>query len=338
MLCSRAVLLFMSANDISVYESISAKDIGRLLNEAGVNTVILNACNSANASSTVNANLCVSLLQSGVRAALGMSHQLHIDAAHAFMSRFYKSFLVDHFSLSESAYIARKALRVNRQRKARFQQVVEVEDWTVPVFYELQKEMRTDDKVPKTDLFNSDDLKPLGGITSRTNVMSKTEDLILLGRDIDMHEFENQLLSSNGILLVDGRLGVGKTCFVIDLAAWWIKTGFLTRLVYIDYFKEEIFTMEPEKQEQIITESRFEDIEDLADFVSTALEDRSTVICDHTEHLSRAQMAALIEAARKKSLSKKTGDICSFLILVSKSFKTEWEGECNSRSRTHADN
>ncbi|KUJ19552.1 uncharacterized protein LY89DRAFT_731947 [Mollisia scopiformis] len=211
----KATLLFMSDIDRTMYNPVDATDVAHELRAAGVDTVILNSCNSANATTRVTANLAITLLQSGISSVLGMSYQLHINAATIFMLAFYRAFLVEGHSMEASANGARRALRSKQQREARFQYRVDVEDWLVPVLYRLQdrsQDVRNDNK---TTIAYIDDLN-LSEIMTFTEGQKNEDERRLFGRESSVLDIENQLLASKGVLLLEGSLGCGKTSLILD--------------------------------------------------------------------------------------------------------------------------
>jgi len=122
---------------------------------------------------------------------------------------------------------ARQELFRNKNRRAYFNQTIELEDWILPVVYQnRQQELIVREATPeeKAAHYEREAVrfpfpKPTYGF---------------VGRDLDVLECEKRLLGRN-LLLIRGLGGAGKTTLLRHLAAWWQTTNWVDRVFYFGY-------------------------------------------------------------------------------------------------------
>ena len=231
---------------------VSAGQVGVVLQERGVQAVLLNACDSARASRGLSSNFSEVLLQYDISMVLGMAYEALSSAADKFMAEFYGYFLVQCLDWSSSASLARNQLRLHNIRSARFGLEIEVNDWIVPVLY-----------TRKGLVFDAGLVAPIGsqqlvkrmlsllpGIlgTSTTKVDSERHSLWnteLVGRDsfllmletavlIDHRTTDKQSIKRR-LIYIHGPAGSGKTSFVRSVGRWWKNTHFVKAEFYFDF-------------------------------------------------------------------------------------------------------
>ena len=141
---------------------VPAHEIGKLLREAGVLMVALNACetgredpidaqtteehlqNTANDQHTgdvisaagVQINLAKTFVKCGVPSVLAMSHQMLASFVTVFYKSFYNALLKSQSDICEAVSIARQSLMSQKHRVVGFGLDVELEDWIIPVLYQ----------------------------------------------------------------------------------------------------------------------------------------------------------------------------------------------------------
>lgn len=228
----RAQLFFASATEPEEYQHIDAEKVGNVLQNAGIRVVILNACESAVSNSGMAANLALQLLRCGVSTVIGMSYICLIRAADIFMQHFYESLLVKGTDILTSTWQARRALREERSRQARFGLNVDVDDWIVPVFY-TQHTLIQD---PSSDL--GLDLGDLPKIPpAEWNIAKGSNDIegtAIVGREYDALLLENALIEHSGFIHLFGNIGVGKTTLLDDVVSWWLSIKYVRSVVAVD--------------------------------------------------------------------------------------------------------
>ncbi|KAJ1323897.1 AAA family ATPase [Microdochium nivale] len=265
---------------------VQGRRVASLLAAHGVTFAVLNACNSASAASVASvprsrqnrrgliaaaaaaaeANLARVLVEhsGGVSHVFAMSYRLQISAVESVTTAFYAALLRDGLSFARSAAAARRAMRNDPARVARFGLEVPLMDWIVPVVYTSCLEDPVVVALPRTAAV----VRPgkflaragrrrtammqwpggpvrVGGqvTTGKLEHVPKREREEghghLRGRDGDILELETRLAQNKeaGVthpLLVAGERGCGKTTLLRDLARWWPRTGWVSRVVYLD--------------------------------------------------------------------------------------------------------
>ena len=143
---------------------VPAHEIGKLLREAGVLMVALNACetgredpinaqtlsteehlqNTVNdqhtgdvtSASRVQINLAKTFVKCGVPSVLAMSHQISASFVTIFYKSFYNALLKSQSDVCEAVSIARQSLISQKHRAVGFGLNVELDDWIIPVLYQ----------------------------------------------------------------------------------------------------------------------------------------------------------------------------------------------------------
>jgi CHAT domain/NB-ARC domain len=228
----------------------TAEEIGKVLSQAGVRDVVVNACNSANAQvGTTGSNLAEALLSHSLECVLAMSFKVMDEAVEIFMNALYQSLLLKRLPFEDAARISRMALMRNSQRRARYMHVVNLLDYIVPVLY---RKVPTSGAFPSADLISPKNsattlshldsvLKSIGKILpSERAVRDKTSpnEQDLLGRDTDILQLEI-LMSVSRLILLHGHGGCGKTALLRYICRWWKASGWIQAYAYIDMSKEE---------------------------------------------------------------------------------------------------
>jgi tetratricopeptide (TPR) repeat protein len=164
-----------------------------------------------------------------VQLVLAMGYSVTVSAAELLMSILYKH-LFDGDDLSIAIRHARTELYNNKERRAYFDQKIDLEDWLLPVVYQNQ---------PVT--LQPREFKPeersawLERKVEEKSYAPTEPQYGFVGRDIDILQIEKHLLAKRNILLIRGMGGAGKTTLLRHLAAWWHTTGFVQRVFYFGY-------------------------------------------------------------------------------------------------------
>ncbi|CUS09161.1 unnamed protein product [Tuber aestivum] len=210
-------LCFVSDKDPTTVNWKSASDVADLLCLHNVTSVIVNSCNSANASEE---SVALKFINRGVSAVVAMSYELMSGAAGSFLMGFYRSLLIDTSSFAVAAHAGRAKMMEQMMRDSCGNRVPVV-DHIAPVFYQ-RGELAV--------------INP--GVMMRLNMILLTKErkapMNLVGRELDILRLEILLLCGNGVAIVTGRRRVGKTAFLKHLCWWWGITDLVNHSLRID--------------------------------------------------------------------------------------------------------
>ena len=179
----------------------------------------MNACQSASEQSATS-NIARSMVEQGVKMAIGMRFEILDSAAAIFTKNLYRQILRHKRSMFDATRIARFAMRKDPKRRTKFNMVLNIQDAITPILFS---------KLP----FGSSELYVPEVLVSEA---SPQHELDLFGREDDILAIETKLLTSN-VLLLNGSAGTGKTYFVEHLCHWWKATGFIEDYVVLDCAK-----------------------------------------------------------------------------------------------------
>ncbi|HLX57712.1 MAG TPA: CHAT domain-containing protein [Ktedonobacteraceae bacterium] len=229
----KAFLSFeLEANDEDVEKKsdlVEASDLASLLVAHHIPIAILNACQSGKQIGARETSLGSRLIQEGVQLVLAMGYSVTVSAAELLMRTLYTRLFAGD-DLSVAIRHARAELYNNKERRAYFDQLIDLEDWLLPVVYQnqlLKLEMREFTPQERTAWFERK--------AEEKDYTPPDPTYGFVGRDIDILQVEKRLLEKRNILLVRGMGGAGKTTLLKHLAAWWHTTGFVRRIFYFGY-------------------------------------------------------------------------------------------------------
>lgn len=222
-------LMFAPTKRNGRLQPVPASRVGELLKAHRVPCAVLNACESAKSGNGVDANMAEMFTSHGVSNVLGMSFQFLSSAISIFAGTFYRSFIVDSKSFSQASSEARRALRSDASREARFGVRISVSDWFVPVTYSTADGIRphlsnASSTSVEAQLFHMASYMPDAVIPDLES---------LTGRQYDILRLENQMMDTN-VVAIGGRAGAGKSSLLQYLTFVWGKTKFADNVVYLD--------------------------------------------------------------------------------------------------------
>ncbi len=248
--------LFFEGENKGKAVPVEAAELTALLTGKNIPVCILNACQSgkqirldkteeieenkitvgkgARLQYSNETSLSSRLLQAGMQMVVGMSYSVTVSAAKLMIKELYGQ-LFNNQPITEAIRLSRLELYNNKQRQAYFNEIIDLEDWLLPVVYKNQpvnfnlREM-TPEETDKyyTDLEQSYRFPlPIYGF---------------VGRDLEILKIEKSLLKHN-VLLLQGMGGTGKTTLLNYLREWWTKTNYVDKIFYFGY-DETAWTVE----------------------------------------------------------------------------------------------
>ena len=223
-------------------------EVGKVLAQAGVRTVVLNACDSASfRDSTPGSNLAEVLLSHGVHSVLAMAYKVVDEAVEIFMGSFYRSLLARGTSVQDATRVARLALFRNQSRRASYMHNVHLLDYIVPVLYTSFSNLDAPGMHGTAEMGGREriltsikQMSPTNWTTPGTGTYMARE---LLGRDYNILSLE-ALLSASPVVLMHGQGGTGKTVLLRYVCEWWKLSGWITAAAYIDFDQRGMCSME----------------------------------------------------------------------------------------------
>jgi tetratricopeptide (TPR) repeat protein len=141
----------------------------------------------------------------------------------------------DKKPLAEAIRLSRLELFNQKQRKAYFNQTIDLEDWLLPVVYSNQpvnfnlREFTPEEEEKYWKFLDRQYRFPLPTYG-------------FIGRDLEILKIEKALLKHN-ILLLRGMGGTGKTTLLSYLREWWQRTHYAEQIFYFGY-DEKAWTLE----------------------------------------------------------------------------------------------
>ncbi len=211
-------------------DPVEADEIAALLTGKGVPICILNACQSgkqvADLGDGRETSLGSRLMAAGMQMVVAMGYSVTVSAAALFVEETYRNFFQQ--SKTETALrLGRLELFNRKNRRAYYNQTIELEDWLLPVVYAN----RPVDL--KLNPFSPGEEEAY--LTRRSETFrAETPTYGFFGRDLDILGIE-RLLCAHNMLLVQGMGGTGKTTLLNHLREWWETTGFIERSFYFGY-------------------------------------------------------------------------------------------------------
>ena len=213
----------MSKHDISRGTRFDARKIGKLLAGHRVSMVIMNACDSAQASQGATANLAAALLQQGIPYVLGMTKKLLTVTAKPLLQYFYQNYIAARMDPHTALYKTRRRLHTIRTRQTPLLVEVELSDYLLPVLYEQDFSTLISFVIPDSTPVS------VGQARTRTHQpgTKATIQKAMVGRDFDLLRVESALALQSNIIELSGPLGCGKSHLVQAASQWWKETGFI---------------------------------------------------------------------------------------------------------------
>ncbi|MEM9980147.1 MAG: CHAT domain-containing protein, partial [Cyanobacteria bacterium P01_D01_bin.2] len=239
--------LFLEGATKGKADPVEAGELGELLINKGIPVCILNACQSGKQvraesadsleESAVETSLGSRLMAAGVQMVVAMGYSVTVSAAALMMEKLYGQLFAQK-GIPEAIRLGRKELYNQKNRRVYFNQIVELEDWLLPVVYanrEVDLKLRQMDFEEEEAYYEA-----INALESRYQFQDPTYGFI--GRDLDILKIEKALFRHN-VLLLRGMGGTGKTTLLRYLWKWWLTTSFVEDAFYFGY-DEKAHTVE----------------------------------------------------------------------------------------------
>jgi tetratricopeptide (TPR) repeat protein len=225
----RRACLFFEGDQPGKPHAIDAEQLAGLLNTYQIPVVILNACQSGMQVGERETSLAGRLALAGVQCALGMDYSITVTAAALLMRTLYEE-LFQGRPVELALRAGRRGLFSDKQRRAYFNQRVELEDWLLPVLHENRPV-----RLAPREMTEEEQRAWLRKKAAAFPFPEPTYGFF--GRDLDVQEVEQRVLRDlrSNVLLIEGLGGAGKTTLLRHLAAWWQTTDFVDRVFYFGY-------------------------------------------------------------------------------------------------------
>ena len=303
----KAFLSFESEQQDNQPDLVEASELAALLVKHHIPIAILNACQSGKQVGVRETSLGSHLVQAGVQFVLAMGYSVTVSAAELLMKTLYEK-LFANVDLSIAIRDGRTELYNHKERRAYFDQQIDLEDWLLPVAYQNQPVTLQ----PRE--FTPGERKAWFERKAEETRYTPPEPTYgFVGRDLDILQIEKRLLTKRNIVLVRGMGGAGKTTLLKHLGAWWRTTGFVKQVFYFGY-DEKAWT-----RQQILTTiaRRFlSNVEYVRDFQSLNLDaqqamltqrlraEQHLLILDNLESITGAHLAIkhTLSAKEQKAL------------------------------------
>ncbi|KAH7124995.1 hypothetical protein B0J13DRAFT_647100 [Dactylonectria estremocensis] len=224
----------------------SGNEIGKVLADAKVPTVIINACESAKSQRGIfGSNIAETILSYGISSVVAMSFKVVDEAVEIFTNVFYESLLVNRLSVRESLRLSRLSLLQKKQRRATHMYSIQLADYVVPVLYcrpmaYMASSLGENGAAPSR-WFESSLLQPLIDLIRRFAVADPvqsatrlpSENYNIIGRDDDILRLE-LILSMSKMIVLYGPGGCGKSTLLQYCRLWWKSSGWIKQSACID--------------------------------------------------------------------------------------------------------
>jgi len=283
--------LFLTGETENQSDYVEASELANLLTHHGIPIMVLNACQSAKTIDT-ETSLASHLMQTGAQTVLAMAYSVTVSAAKLFMQTLYAKLFEQH-AFATAIHLARLELHNDKTRKAYFNQQIDLEDWLLPVVYQRQTV-----SLPLREFTEKEETVHWENEAQRYEPPETQYGFV--GRDLDVLEIENRLLSQSNLLLIQGMGGAGKTTLLHHLGAWWQTTHFVEQVFYFGY-DEKAWTRQQIMAaiaQQLFGESyyqrRFQPLSERAQqrmLVKRLRAERHLLILDNLESITGAHLA-----------------------------------------------
>ncbi|SDN10049.1 tetratricopeptide repeat protein [Streptomyces wuyuanensis] len=188
-------------------ERVRASQVARVLADARVPVVVLNACQSGAVGAALETAIATRLIADGVVAVVAMAYTVYAVAATHFMTAFYANLFAGG-SVSDAVVAGRARMSRHPDRPGPTGHIP-LQDWLIPVHY-----ARADVRFPRfaSPVARPAVRDPLAGVGT------------FVGRDHEFHQLEASIAACP-VTLLHGPAGTGKSELAKAFGRWWRDTG-----------------------------------------------------------------------------------------------------------------
>lgn len=245
----RGYVIFENPGIRSNFQYVDGGELGNLLFNNDVTTLVLNACQSAMAEAPTTplsasesdevgeqvrafGSLAQEVMDKGVAGIVAMRYILYVETAKRFVADLYAA-LAQGQSLGEAVTFGRKQLATNPQREIAYKPI-NLQDWCVPIVYESSTielfPRRTSASPPR--ITTEKEMTQRGteiGLPPRLDIgfFGRDETLLALDRAFD----------TQSIVLLHAFAGSGKTTTAVEFARWYALTGGVQGPIFFSSFE-----------------------------------------------------------------------------------------------------
>jgi tetratricopeptide (TPR) repeat protein len=227
------------------WQLVDGPALGRLLADAGVPVLVLNACRSAHADlvaapETVTAeqdahrrvraygSLAQEVMDAGVAGVVAMRYNVYVVTAARFIGEVYAGLLAGR-TLGAAVGAARRQLAADPVRQIGGQPR-SLQDWVVPVVYEAAPLLL---RTPGPDLVI--DLGRAGAGPGRdTAALPPGPDAGFTGRDESLLDLD-RAFDTEPVVLLHAWAGAGKSATAVEFARWYELTGAVRAVLFTSF-------------------------------------------------------------------------------------------------------
>jgi tetratricopeptide (TPR) repeat protein/tRNA(Leu) C34 or U34 (ribose-2'-O)-methylase TrmL len=226
--------LAMEGEEEDQADLVEATELANLLTGKRIPVCILNACQSGKqlgsqaeqAEDYRETSLGSRLMAAGMQMVVAMGYSVTVTAAAVLIRDLYQA-LFGGKAIEEAIRLGRLELFNRKERRAYFNQFIELEDWLLPVVYSNQPvDFRLREFLPQEEELYFESLAQ--------EFRFNQPEYSFVGRDLDILRIEKGLYRHN-VLLLQGMGGTGKTTLLNFLREWWQKTHFADHIFYFGY-------------------------------------------------------------------------------------------------------
>ncbi|MGB7247505.1 MAG: CHAT domain-containing protein, partial [Phormidesmis sp.] len=245
--------LFLEGKSPGQADPVEAQELADLLTSQGIPICILNACQSGKQRRGLSQNdttdqnftedlaeiearetsLGARLMTAGVQMVVAMGYSVTVSAAALMMEKLYGELFAER-GIPEAIRLGRKALYNDKNRRVYFNQVVDLEDWLLPVVYAnraVDLQLQPFSPAAEEAYYEAEDARYRFADSADKAAYG------FVGRDLEILKIEKALLRHN-VLLLQGMGGTGKTTLLNYLRDWWQQTNFVVDVFYFGYDKK----------------------------------------------------------------------------------------------------
>ncbi|WP_420632265.1 tetratricopeptide repeat protein [Candidatus Leptofilum sp.] len=322
---------FLSFNGAKEGESnlVSDDTVAGLLASHQIPIAILNACQSGKQVGASETSLGSRLMATGVQNALAMGYSVSVSAAELLMTTLYEQLLAGQ-PLAQAVRRGRLELRNSKARRAAYNQMIELEDWLLPVMYQ-NREIQ----LPITD-FATPEAEEVYFERQSRRYRAPTLTYGFFGRDVDILSIETHLLTQSNVLLIQGMGGAGKTTLLRHLMEWEQTTQLVERVFYFGYDEKaytaaqiiDALARELYGADYTHTFSPLPDGAKLEKLAQTLRSERHLLVLDNLESITGAALSIqhTLDGAEQAKLRQLLGRLAGgkTLVLLGSRGREEW--------------